>query len=162
MKNLQISLKFKWISRNLQITTILNIKKLQPNLLAKKRKRTSKCRTWTKDFVRLQFSFHTSNSRSLENSEMNKKLLSFRYTLHFGPATKSLQIFSRVSFPASKFTPIKLIKKGLLQYSSSSRKKTVPQNNSNPLNCKKEERLNNSHLRGWRRLWITTEYGLLN
>ena len=55
--------------------------------------------------------FHTSISRSLKNSGMNKKPLSFRSALHFRSATKSLRIFSRVSFPASKFTPIKLIKK---------------------------------------------------
>ena len=50
------------------------------------------------------------------------------FSLHtsFCSATKSTQIFSSVSFPASKFTPIKLIKKGLLQYSSSSRKKERP------------------------------------
>ena len=37
------------------------------------------------------------------------------------------------------------LKKGLLQYSSSSRKKTAPQNNSNSLNCKKnQEKANNS------------------
>ena len=61
------------------------------------------------------------------------------FSLHsaFFSATKSLQFFLRVSFPASKCTPIKLIKKGLLQYSSSSRKKTAPQYNSNFLNCKK-------------------------
>ena len=37
-----------------------------------------------------------------------------------------------------------MIKKGLLQYSSSSRKKTAPQYNSNSLNCKNQEKANNS------------------
>ena len=40
-----------------------------------------------------------------------QKPLSFRSTLQFCSAQKPLQIFSRVSFPALKITPIKLIKK---------------------------------------------------
>ena len=87
---------------------------------------------------------------------MNKKPLSFRSSLHFCSAPKSLQIFSRVPFPASKFTPIKLIKKkgllqyssssrnkkGLLQYSSSSRKKRQSTNTIQFLDCKNQEHRN--------------------
>ena len=92
-----------------------------------------------------EFYFHTSISRSLENSDMNKKPLSLSLYSSFCSATKSLQSFSRVSFPASKLTPMKLIlKKGLLQYSSSIRKKTAPQYNSNSLNCKKPRAPQNS------------------
>ena len=36
-----------------------------------------------KKFRSLRIFFHTSFSRSLENSDMNKKPLSFRSTLHF-------------------------------------------------------------------------------
>ena len=75
---------------------------------------------------------------------MNKNH-SFRSALHFCSAPKSLQIFSRASFPASKITPIKLIKKGLLQYSSSSRiKDSAPIQFKFTLNGKKGERPNNS------------------
>ena len=74
-----------------------------------------------------------------QKQRYEQKPLSFRSALHFCSAPKSLQIFPRVSFPASKITPTKLIlKKGLLQYSSSSRKKTAPQYNSNSLNCNNE------------------------
>ena len=77
-----------------------------------------------KNFARLEKIFsHISFSLS-QKQRNEQKPLSFRSALHFCSAPKSLEIFSRVSFPASKITPIKLIKKkGLLQYSSSSRKK---------------------------------------
>ena len=94
-----------------------------------------------KNSLTYRFFFHTSISRSLQNSDRNKessdrnKKSLFSLNSSFRSATKSLQISSRVSFPASKFTPIKLIKKGLLQYSSSSRKK---QYNSISLNSKKK------------------------
>ena len=72
--------------------------------------------------------FHNSIFRSLQNSDINKKITLFFLHTSFCSATKSLQNFSTVSFLASKSTPIKLSKKGLgkkglLQYSSSSRKK---------------------------------------
>ena len=63
----------------------------------------------SKKFCSLTEFFHTSISRSLQNSDMNKKPLSFRSTLRL--FTKKITAKSlRVSFPASKFTPIKLIK----------------------------------------------------
>ena len=79
-----------------------------------------------KNFAGSQNFFHTSISRSLENSDMNKNPLFFRSTLHFGQQQNHSIFFSRVSFSASKFTPIKLIKKGLLQYSSSRKKRQRP------------------------------------
>ena len=70
---------------------------------------------------------------------MNKTtLFLLRSSLLF--STTITSNFSRVSFPASKIAPIKLIKKGLLQYSSSSRKKTAPQYNSNSLSYYKTKR----------------------
>ena len=80
-----------------------------------------------KNFARLEKIFsHISFSLS-QKQPHEQKSLSFCSSLHFCSAPKLLQIFSRVSFPASKITPIKLIK--------SSRKKTAPQYNSNSLNC---------------------------
>ena len=77
-----------------------------------------------KKFRSLRENFITHQFLALSQKQRyEQKPLSFRSALHFCLAPKSLQIFSRVSFPASKITPIKLIKKGLLQYSSSSRKK---------------------------------------
>ena len=55
---------------------------------------------------------------------MNKKPQSLRFTLQFCSGPKPLKNLSSVSFSASKFTLIEVIKaKRLLQYSSSSRKK---------------------------------------
>ena len=84
-----------------------------------------KSRMWTKKFARLEKIFSHINFSLSQKQRYEQKPLSFRSTLHFCSAQKPLQIFSRVSFPALKITPIKLIKKkkGLLQYSSSSRKK---------------------------------------
>ena len=65
--------------------------------------------------------FHTSISRSLENSGRNKTTLFSFHSFQLCSASKPFQSFSRVSFRTSKFTPIKLIKKD----TSSSRKKTV-------------------------------------
>ena len=81
---------------------------------------------------RTEFSFHTSISCSIENIDINKN-----HSL-FAPLfiLFSNKIFSRVLFPASKFTPKILIKKGLLQHCSSSRKKRQ--------HPKKGELLNNS------------------
>ena len=69
-----------------------------------------------------EFFSHLNFSLSRKQRYEQKTTL---FSLHssFCLATQSLQNFLRGSFPASKFTPIKLIKKGLLQYSSSSRKK---------------------------------------
>ena len=93
-----------------------------------------------KNFARLEKIFSHINFSLSQKQRYEQKPLSFRSALRFCSAPQPLQIFSRVSFPASKITPIKLIKKGLLQYSSSSRKKTAPQYNSNSLNCKKKPR----------------------
>ena len=87
------------------------------------KKTASKCRTSTKNLARLEKIFSHINFSLSQKQRYEQKPLSFRSALHFCSATKPLQIFSRVSFPASKITPIKLIKKRLLQYSSSSRKK---------------------------------------
>ena len=82
-----------------------------------------------KNFARLEKIFSHINFSLSQNQRYEQKPLSFRSALQFCSAPKSLQIFSRVSFPASKITPIKLIKKkGLLQYSSSSRKKRQRRN----------------------------------
>ena len=66
-----------------------------------------------KKFRSLTEFFHNSIFRSLENSkkQMNKKPQTTLSLLHSSicSATKSLQIFSRVSFPALNITPIKLI-----------------------------------------------------
>ena len=109
------------------------------------KKTAFKCRKKTKNFACLEFFSHINFSLS-RKQRYDKKPLSFRSALHFCSAPKSLQIFSRVSFPVSKITPIKLIKKGLLQYSSSSRKKIAPQYNSNSLNCKKTKHQYNPNL----------------
>ena len=104
-----------------------------------------KFRTLTEFFSHLNFSF----SRK-QRYEKNTTLFSIHSSLC--SATKSIQIFLRVSFAASKFTPIKLILKR-----TSPRtplrvvKMTAHLYNSNSLNCKKRERLN-SRFRGWRRL----------
>ena len=57
-----------------------------------------------------EFFAHLNFSLSRKQRYEQKTTL---FSLHssFCSATKSLQICSRVSFPASKFTPIKLIKK---------------------------------------------------
>ena len=55
--------------------------------------------------------FITHHFLALSKQRYEQKPLSFRSALHFCSAPKSLQIFSRVSFPASKITPITLIKK---------------------------------------------------
>ena len=79
-----------------------------------------KCHTLTNNFARLQ-NFFLHLNFSLPRKQLYEQKTTF-FWIHFSP-TKSLPIFSHVSFPASKFTPVKVIKKGLLQYSSSSRKK---------------------------------------
>ena len=76
-----------------------------------------------KKFARLEKVFSHINFSLSQKQRYEQKPLSFRSALHFCSAPKLLQIFSRVSFPASKITPIKLIKKRLLKYSPSSRKK---------------------------------------
>ena len=76
-----------------------------------------------KNFARFEKIFSHINFSLSQKQRHEQKQLSFRSALHFYSAPKSLQIFSCVSFPTSKITPIKLIKKGPLQYSSSSRKK---------------------------------------
>ena len=92
-----------------------------------------------KKFRSLRIFLHTSISRSLENSDMNKKPLSFRSTLLFILfSNKITPNFFTCSISRFKIHSNKIdLKKGLLQYSSSSRKKTAPRNNSNSLNCKK-------------------------
>ena len=93
-----------------------------------------------KNFARLEKSFSHINFSLSQKQRYEQKLLSFRSALHFCSAPKSLQIFSRVSFPASKITPIKLIKKK--DFSNTPLrvvKKTAPQYNSNSLNCKKNQ-----------------------
>ena len=64
-----------------------------------------------KNFARLGKIFSHINISLSQKQRYEQKPLSFRSALHFCSAPKSLQIFSRVSFPASKITPIKLIKK---------------------------------------------------
>ena len=87
-----------------------------------KKKTALKCRTWTKNFARLEYFFHTSISRSLENSDMNKNH-SFRSAFHFSSAPKLLINFFTRFISRFKNHYKKKLKKGLLQYSSSSRKK---------------------------------------
>ena len=57
-----------------------------------------------------KFFSHINLSLS-QKQRYEQKPLSFRSALLFCSAPKSLQILSRVSFPASKITPIKLIEK---------------------------------------------------
>ena len=64
-----------------------------------------------KNFARLQKIFSHINFSLSQKQRYEQKPLSFRSALHFCSSPKSLQIFSRVSFHASKITPIKLIKK---------------------------------------------------
>ena len=64
-----------------------------------------------KNFARLEKIFSHINFSLSQKQQYEQKPLSFRSALHFYSAPKSLQIFSRVSFPASKITPIKMIKK---------------------------------------------------
>ena len=155
MTSLQISIKIIWISRNLQTNTKTSLKlKQSHNKISTKKNEKKDC--FKMPHVKISPAcriFVSHLNFTLSRKQRWKKTL---FSLHSSccSATKSLKIFSRVSFPASKFTPIKLIKKGLLQYSSLSRKKTALQYNSNSLNGKKGERLNNSHLRGWR--WLLT------
>ena len=78
--------------------------------------------------------FHTSISRSLENSDINNKPLSFRSTLHFVKQQNHSTNFFTCFISRFRIHS----KKGLLQYSSSSRKKTAPKYNSNSSNCNKK------------------------
>ena len=64
-----------------------------------------------KNFARLEKIFSQINFSLSQEQRYEQKPLSFRSALHFCSTPKSLQIFSRVSFPASKFTPTKVIKK---------------------------------------------------
>ena len=64
-----------------------------------------------KNFARLEKIFSHINFSLSQKQRYEQNSLSFRSALHFCSATKSLKIFWRVSFPASKITPIKLIKK---------------------------------------------------
>ena len=64
-----------------------------------------------KNFARYEKIFSHIKFSLSQKQCYEQKPLSFRTALHFCSAPKSLQIFSRVSFPASKITPIKLIKK---------------------------------------------------
>ena len=65
----------------------------------------------TKKIARLQKIFSHINLSLSQKQRYEQKPLSFRSALNFCSAPKSLEIFSLVSFPASKITPIKLIKK---------------------------------------------------
>ena len=96
-----------------------------------------KCRTWTKKFrARLEKIFsHINFSLSQKQRYEQKPLFSLRSSLLF--STKITPNFftrfiSRFKNHSNKID----LKKGLLQYSSSSRKKTAPLYNSNSLNCK--------------------------
>ena len=91
-----------------------------------------------KKFARLEKIFSHINFSLSQKQRYEQKPLSFRSALHFCSAPKSLQIFSRVSFPASKFTPKIDLKKGLLQYSSSSRNKNREKTNT-PLRVVKNQ-----------------------
>ena len=63
------------------------------------------------NFARLEKIFSHINFSLSQKERYEQKPLSFRSAIQFCSAPKSLQIFSRVSFPASKITQIKLIKK---------------------------------------------------
>ena len=115
------------------------------------KKTALKCRAWTKNFARLEFFSHLNFSIS-RKQRYEQKPLSFRSAFHFCSAPKLLQIFSRVSFPASKINPTKLIQKRtfpILLFES--------QKDSAPIQfkffelLKKQERYN-SRLRRWGRL----------
>ena len=62
-------------------------------------------------FARLEKIFSHINFSLSQKQRYEQKALSFRSALHFCSAPKSIQIFSRVSFPVSKITPLKLIEK---------------------------------------------------
>ena len=85
-----------------------------------------------------EFFFSHLNFSLSRKQRYEQKTTLFSLHSSFCSATKSLQIFSRVSFPTSK-----LIKNGLLQYSSSSRNKKTEQYNLNSLNCKKNQEHSN-------------------
>ena len=98
-----------------------------------------KCRAWTKNFDRLQNFSHINFSPS-RKQRFEQKITLFLHHSSNCLAKNSLQ--TRVWFPASNFIPKNWLKKGLLQYSSSSRRKTVPQSTSNSMNFKNDEVLN--------------------
>ena len=143
-KNLRITIK-----TTLSITQYHN----QTSKPKNNKKTVLKSRMWTKNFARLEKIFSHINLSLSQKQRYEQKPLSFRSTLQFCSAQKPLQIFSRVSFPALKITPIKLIKKKKdfsntpLRVVKRQRpntiqilwivKKTAPQYNSNSLNCKK-------------------------
>ena len=62
-----------------------------------------------KNFARLEKIFSHINFSLSQKQRHEQKPLSFRSALNFCSAPKSLQIFSRVSFRASKTIPLKLI-----------------------------------------------------
>ena len=62
-----------------------------------------------KKFARLEKIFSHIIFSLSQKQRYERKPLSFRSALNFCSAPKSLQIFSRFWFPASKITPIKLI-----------------------------------------------------
>ena len=113
----------------------------------KKNKNTAlKCHTLTKNWVAYRI-FFTPQFLALKKHRYEQKTTLVSLHSSICSATKSLQIFSRVSFPASKFTPIKLIKKDFSNTPLQVVKKIARQNNSNSLNCKKnQEKANNNSL----------------
>ena len=96
-----------------------------------------------------EFFSHLNFSLSRKQRYEQKITLSTPLSILFSKKITPKSFLFRVSFPASKFTPIKLIlKKDFSNIPLRIVKKTAPQYNSNSLNCTKGERLNNSRLRG--------------
>ena len=70
--------------------------------------------------------------------------------------TQNCSIFAPLRVSAWPKSPLQFDFKNHENVWTDLKKKTAPQYNSNYLNCKKGEHLNNSRLRGWRRLLIKT------
>ena len=142
LKNLQKGIKIILIARNLQTIIKTTLKIIQYHNQTTKQKITKKRFQKAACEHKISFgyrSFHTSVSRSFENSGMNKKPL-FSLQSSILLRAKTTQIFHAFHFLLQNSLQLNRLKKGVLQYSSSSRKKDSAPYNS--LNCKKQEHYN--------------------
>ena len=105
-------------------------KKLTKNGFKKSHVNT-KFRSLTEIFFTPQFLALSKTAKWLKNHFLSTPF--FNFLQH----PNQCKIFHAFHFLLQNSLKLKWLKKGLLQYSSSSRKKTAPQYNSNSLSCKK-------------------------